>query len=232
MVARFAFALVLSLGSACASTPPSGVPTVPANARKIDISIHGIDCVECATALYPELKRVGAYDVTFDKKRAVLHIAADPNVPPEKFIAVIKDAGWGAELGDKGGSYLPQEPFIKGGDVKVAITDGHDVADLSEFAVAGKVTVVDLFAMWCKPCREVDYYMSKIVAERSDVAYRKLDIVDWDSPLAAHHMKGVPTLPYVVIYSRNKVRIDAISGLDLKRLDKAIDSGSLTSPAP
>jgi thiol-disulfide isomerase/thioredoxin len=231
-LARFGLALALAFGGACGPPPPSGVPLVPTNAHQIDISMHGIDCLECATALYPELKRVGAYDVAFDRKRAVLHISANPAVPAERFIAVIKDAGWGAELGDKGGSYLPQETFPKGGDVTIARKDGQDVADLAELAVPGKVTVIDFYALWCKPCRDIDYYMSKIIADRSDVAYRKLDVVDWDSPLAVHHLNGVPTLPYVVIYSKAKTRVDAISGLDLKRLDQAIDKGSTPAPPP
>ena len=45
---------------------------------------------------------------------------------------------------------------------------------------------------------------------------------DWDSPVAAQHMRGVSELPYVVVHGRSGKRVARISGLALDRLDQAI----------
>jgi hypothetical protein len=49
-----------------------------------------------------------------------------------------------------------------------------------------------------------------------------MNIVDWDTPLAARYLKGIPELPYVLVYDGKGARVDAIPGADLVRLDAAI----------
>ena len=68
--------------------------------------------------------------------------------------------------------------------------------------------------------------MAALLREASDVAYGKLYIVNWDTPLAKNHLgAAVPELPYVIIYGKGGGKIDAISGLDLVRLRAAIEKG-------
>jgi hypothetical protein len=64
--------------------------------------------------------------------------------------------------------------------------------------------------------------MAKLLVDRKDVAYRKLDIGDWDTPLAQRYLKSVPALPFVMVFGANKVKVEEIAGLDLARVDKAI----------
>jgi hypothetical protein len=68
--------------------------------------------------------------------------------------------------------------------------------------------------------------MLAVVQARTDVAYRKLDVGDWDIPFGARYLKDVPALPYVVVFDKGGARVDAISGLDVKRVDAAIAKGS------
>ncbi len=114
----------------------------------------------------------------------------------------------------------PEPP--PGADVATAVADGRDVPDVASLAVPAKVTIVDFFASWCPPCRDVDRHVVEMLGRRTDLAYRKLDIVDWDSPLAKHWLRSVPNLPYVIVLAPDGRQVDAISGLDLARLDAAI----------
>ena len=212
---------------------PRGAREIPEGARVIKLSLHGLDCAECGAELAADLLEVdGVYDTHFSKKRVVMTVFVKDGVSPDALIAVVKRAGFTAEVGDMGGSWLPQPAFSANENVDYPIKDGADLQDLSALAYPGKVTVIDLFANWCKPCREVDSHMKTLLPSHPDLAYRKLDIVDWDSPLAVHQLAGVKELPYVLVYGKDRRRIEAISGLDLKRLDASIAAAEKAPATP
>jgi thiol-disulfide isomerase/thioredoxin len=93
------------------------------------------------------------------------------------------------------------------------------------------VTVVDFSASWCRPCRRIDEHMAKLLATNRAVAYRKLEVGDWDTPLARRYLKSVPKLPYVVVFGVDGGRVRDIAGVDLAGLDAAIAKGA-GAPAP
>jgi thiol-disulfide isomerase/thioredoxin len=114
-------------------------------------------------------------------------------------------------------------PQLKSGaDVATVSKAGEDLADLKAAAAAGKVTVFDFYADWCAGCREIDLHMYKLLNARDDVALRKVNVVDWDTPVAKRHLQGVAGLPYVVVYSRSGAEVARIQGVKLEELDKAI----------
>ncbi len=114
----------------------------------------------------------------------------------------------------------------EGADLKILAAKGEDVPDLAAHAVAGKVTVFDFYADWCAACREVDLHAYQLLNERDDLAFRKLNVVDWDSALAKRYLAKVPNLPYVIVYGRDGKEVRSLQGLDLPALDKAIAEGA------
>src|SRR5262249_8462662 len=130
-----------------------------------------------------------------------------------------------AILGAGKGAYVEGPSFPEGADVQVVATGGEDVPDLGPVLVKGKVTVVDFSATWCRPCRLIDAHMVGVLGARRDVAYRKLETGDWDTPLAKRYLKSVPQLPYVLVYNAVGAKVAAFSGVDLGALDAAIQRG-------
>jgi thioredoxin 1 len=89
------------------------------------------------------------------------------------------------------------ETTVPGGDVEV-IAHGEQV-DLAAHLAAGKTTVFDFYAPWCPPCRVLGPALERLAAAHPDrLAVRKVDIVDWTTPVVDQH--GIESLPHLVLY--------------------------------
>jgi thiol-disulfide isomerase/thioredoxin len=201
---------------------------VPADAKHVTVSLDKIDCADCGEEIVTDLRaRPGVYDAKFDKRRAEIKVVASPAFDVLGTVKQLAASeGFSAVLGEGQGKYLEHAAFPEGSDATTPITDGTDVADLATLVVKGKTTILDFSGIWCKPCREIDKHMATVLGSHKEIAYRRLDIGDWDSALARHYLKEVPQLPYVIVYGPKGERIDAIVGVDLARLDKAIASAA------
>lgn len=200
----------------------------PSNAEEapIVVSLLEIDCQGCGAEVAEMLEREpGVRKATFVRDAAEIEIWIAPGGPDGTAILTrVGEAGFRAELGPGKGSYLPSMEFPEGADV-AWISRAGEAGSIEGNLAPGKVTVVDFYAVWCGPCREVDEEMKRILADSADVALRKVNVVDWDSPIARQELAGVSALPYVEVYGKSGKRVAAITGLDLERLHKAIEKG-------
>lgn len=210
-----ALAIVVACGPA---TPP---------ARTV-LSLARLDCSECGLELAKKLSSSpGVARTRFDRRRAEVIVEAAPGIDvfaAAKALSSSEDYELVAGAGK--GSYLPPPAIPEGLDVAWSAKDGVDVPDLAALRVADKVTVMEFGAVWCEPCKAVDAHMVEVLRKRPDVAYRKLDIGDWDTPLAKHYLGDAPALPYLVVFGKDGARVDAFGRLDLARLDAAIERGA------
>lgn len=187
---------------ACATTrSPTRAPIAE---HPDDRCVHGVACETCVKC-HPELAA---------KFKAAGDWCPEHNVP-ESQCGICHP-----EL------VVPPPRPPDGADFARLADAGQDVPSLDAHAVRGKVTIFDFYADWCGPCRKVDEHVFALLESRRDVAYRKLDIGSWETPLAKHYLSRVPSLPYVVVYAKDGRRVDEVSGLALDRLDRAIAAGS------
>jgi thiol-disulfide isomerase/thioredoxin len=185
-------------------------------------SIQGAESADSAKQIEAELKKVaGVKKASFDARKAELTVRLADGVGDDAVLSAVARTGHTAVAGSGQGGYRPGEAFPEGADVAVLSKDGAAVGPFEKLRVPGKYTVFDLYADWCGPCRLVDARLREILATRKDVAVRKLNVVDFDSPLARQMGAGFEALPYVVVYSPKGKRT-AISGIDFPKLDKAL----------
>jgi thiol-disulfide isomerase/thioredoxin len=123
-------------------------------------------------------------------------------------------------------TFDPLPPLAPNADLVEISKQGEDVPSLEAHLAPGKVTLFDFYAVWCAPCRKIDAHVFALLGKRGDVALRKLNVVSWETPLAQRYLKNIPNLPYVLVYGKNGKRVDAVAGLDLEALDRAIAKAS------
>jgi len=207
--------------SAAAALAAFLLAAAPARAERVQVySIQGADCATCGDKIRAELKKVtGVKKVDFDIHKVEITVHMDDSVPDSEVLAAAERVNLRAIVGPGQGAYLPHEAYPEGADVVALNKDGSAVGPLAPLRVAGKFTVFDVYADWCGPCREVDARLRAIVAERQDVAVRKVNVVDFDSPAARE--LHVETLPFVVVFSPEGKKTE-ISGAEIKKIDKAL----------
>lgn len=199
--------LVLLCVSACATTPAHGTWSDRTLAASSDgvLCDHGVPeraCVKHHPGLEGEFKRVGDW-------------CGEHAVPESQCLLCHPDL-----------TFQPLPVLPASADVKWLAGTGDAIGALETHAVPGKVTVVDFYADWCAPCRKVDAFMFELVSRRSDLAIRKANVGSWETALAREHLRDVPTLPSVVVFSAKGVLVKRVNGLDLPALQAAIDEAS------
>jgi copper chaperone CopZ/thiol-disulfide isomerase/thioredoxin len=197
----------------------------PSWAERVQVfSVQGADCASCADRIKDELKKTkGVGRIEFDKQKVELTVKLEDGIGDETVVSAVERAGFKATVGPGQGAYLPHPDYPAGADVLWLTKDGSAVGPLSKRRAAAKYTVFDVYADWCGPCRTVDERLRDIVGQRADVAVRKLNLVDFESPLGKELGSRLEALPYLVVFTPSGKRID-IAGVDMAKLDKALAS--------
>ena len=105
----------------------------------------------------------------------------------------------------------------KAGDVKDLARGGESFA-LQNAAVKGKVTVVDFWAEWCRPCKKITALLEELAAENSNIAVRKVEVPNFESAVAMQHLNKVSGLPVVWIYDSNGKLVQKLVGTNAKEV--------------
>lgn len=78
---------------------------------------------------------------------------------------------------------------------------GGNLVDLKDIIVPGRITIVDFYADWCEPCKKMSPYLEHIAKNDPDVFLRKIDIVQWGTPVTNQY--GIRSIPDVRVFDRS-----------------------------
>ena len=105
--------------------------------------------------------------------------------------------------------------------VGVEVITHGDYVDVSRSLVPGKITVVDFYADWCGPCKMVTPYLEKLVHDDRDVVLRKVDIVNWSSPVTKQY--EITSIPHVDVYDRKGKLVGNVTGVNAADIQQYVN---------
>jgi thioredoxin 1 len=116
--------------------------------------------------------------------------------------------------------FVDQAEFVadRGQSIEV-ITHGQQ-ADISKHLALGNVTIVDYYADWCGPCKQVSPALEQLAKSDPEIALRKVDIVNWTSPVAKQY--HITSIPRVEVYGRKGQLIGTVRGADPDQVRKYV----------
>jgi len=105
-----------------------------------------------------------------------------------------------------------------GQQVKV-ITHGAQV-DITKQLALGSVTVVDFYADWCGPCRQLSPSLEQMARTDPEIALRKIDIVNWNTAVVKQF--NIHSIPHVNVYNRGGRLVGTVVGADVDKVKSYI----------
>ena len=112
---------------------------------------------------------------------------------------------------EQGFDELPKPSASSTADVLDAVQAG-ELAELK--AAPGKWTVFDFWAPWCEACKGLDAKLRDLAARRPGLAVRRVNIVDFESPIAKRELPGVSVLPHLRLVSGGEIAYEASGPAD------------------
>lgn len=99
------------------------------------------------------------------------------------------------------------------------ITHGA-LVDLASHLASGQVTIVDFYADWCGPCRRVSPRLEEMVNADGEIALRKIDIVNWNTPVARQY--HIRSIPQVNVYNRHGMLVGTVVGANIEQVKQYV----------
>src|SRR5881397_3101058 len=95
------------------------------------------------------------------------------------------------------------------------ISHGAEV-DINKHLALGNVTVVDFYADWCGPCRQLSPSLEQMARTDPEIALRKIDIVNWNTAVVRQH--NIHSIPQVNVYNRGGRLVGTVVGADVDKV--------------
>ena len=180
----------------------------------LEFQVLGMLCADCAGKATNALAAVpGALEptVNFDSKQG--HVLSDGTVTKEQLREALATLGFEARFEDEALDSDPLSDEIRAGLDIQTVSHGEKIR-VKDHLTPGKITIFDYYAEWCGPCHLLSPKLERLVLKYENVALRKLDLVDYDSKLAAQATREfkLPGLPFTRVFNDRGKLLGQIHG--------------------
>jgi thiol-disulfide isomerase/thioredoxin len=106
------------------------------------------------------------------------------------------------------------------------ISHGAQV-DITKYLALGNVTIVDFYADWCGPCRQVSPSLEQMARTDPEIALRKIDIVNWNTAVAKQY--NIHSIPQVNVYNRGGRLVGTVVGVRVEEIKRFVAQAKTSS---
>jgi len=107
-------------------------------------------------------------------------------------------------------------PVVAGRGQQVEVISHGAQVDIARHLALGNVTVVDFYADWCGPCRQLSPSLEQMARTDPEIVLRKIDIVDWKTAVVRQY--NIHSIPQVNVYSRGGRLVGTVVGADVDKV--------------
>ena len=121
----------------------------------------------------------------------------------------------------KQGENLPAPaPVIAGRGQQVEVISHGAQVDIAQHLALGNVTVVDFYADWCGPCKQLSPSLEQMASTDPEIALRKIDIVNWNTAVVKQY--NIRSIPQVNVYNRGGLLVGTVVGADAAEVKRYV----------
>ena len=113
-----------------------------------------------------------------------------------------------------------QAALVTGRGQPVEVISHGAQVDINKHLALGNVTIVDFYADWCGPCRQLSPSLEQMARTDPEIALRKIDIVNWKTPVARQF--NVTSIPQVNVYNRGGALVGTVNGADAEQVKRYV----------
>ena len=111
-------------------------------------------------------------------------------------------------------------PIVAGRGQQAEVISHGGPVDIAKHLALGNVTVVDFYADWCGPCRQLSPSLEQMARTDPDIALRKIDIVNWKTAVVKQY--NIRSIPQVNIYNRGGRLVGTVVGADVQEVKRYV----------
>lgn len=183
--------------------------------ERFTFTVVGIDCAGCAGPIVKQLKAVdGVKSANVDWKAGTATVQLADGADRQKLRAAIAELGFAAVFPGEVRKDLQALPADVIKTLDIAELPGTKRVDAAAMAVKGKITILDVYADWCGPCKVLETRLQRYMQLNQGIAMRRVNIGKWDNEAAKQATREFRAegLPYIRVYDRNGKFVTAVTG--------------------
>jgi thioredoxin 1 len=114
----------------------------------------------------------------------------------------------------------PPGAVVAGRGQQVEVISHGASVDINQHLALGNVTVVDFYADWCGPCRQIAPSLEQMARTDPEIALRKVDIVNWKTAVVKQY--NIRSIPQVNVYNRTGRLVGTVVGADVQEVKRYV----------
>jgi thioredoxin 1 len=123
-------------------------------------------------------------------------------------------------------SILARAAAVAGRGQQVEVISHGAQVDINQHLAVGNVTVVDFYADWCGPCRQLSPGLEQMARSDPEIALRKIDIVNWKTAVVRQY--NINSIPQINVYNRDGRLVGTVVGADIDKVKSYVAQAKIS----